>query len=177
MVSPTTLPAASSARSATWPRTSAKRPQALGVDLGHRLLAQPLDVRTGLGDTLGTRVVSGPLGTHDDLVRLPARLGEDGLALVGGGLPVATRGVGVDEALLDPIPPLRSCFATGLRASFHAMAKKTRKLSGADDDPEQVDRQAAAASALFRGEGRRGPDEAVSDGEQVHQRAPGPLAT
>ena len=122
----------------------------------------------GVRDTLGTRVISRALGTHDDLVRLPAGLGQYGLPLVGGCLAVSPRGVSVHESLLDPVTPLAQLLRDRLEGDLPRDGEEDQEVEGADDDPEQVDRQAAAASTLFRSEDRGIPEEAAGDGEQVH---------
>ena len=83
------------------------RPGLLGVDLGDGLLAQPLDLVTGLGDP-GRALLGGLLGTGQDVVRLSACLGRGSSALVSRGLAVAARLLGVLEPLLDPRPCDRS---------------------------------------------------------------------
>ena len=157
MVSPTTLLATDLGECS----------EALGVDVGNRLLPQSLDVGAGIRDTLGPRVISGSLGAHDDVVRLPAGLGEDGLTLVSGSLAVAPGGVGVQESLLDAVPTLTQLLRDGLQGELPRDGEEDQEIEGADDDPEQVDRQ-AALDCLVRSEHRSVPDEAVSDGEQVH---------
>ncbi len=154
MVSPTTLPAARSARSATWPRTSA-RARWRSASMSARACSRSRSISACVSATPFSRVlVSQLLGAGHDLLGLATGLGQD--RRHAG--PPRPRGRG--EPRRRPGDPARC--GRGAPPAAHPRARgravgdveEDEEVGGGDDDPEEVDRQPASLSA-FRGQ----PDE------------------
>ena len=157
IVSPTTLPAASRARSATSARTSAiARVFSASISRG-RPDAQALELLAGRGDIRVARLLGDLLGAGQDLVRLAAGLAERGDALRLRVLAIAARLFGVLETLLDPILAVGQHLRHRLERERPDDDEEQDEVERADDHPEQVDleqRRAALGGELRR---RGGP--------------------
>ena len=138
----------------------------LGVDLGGRALAQPLEL--GLASRRCPRRASpgrpsgrGP-GCRSPRGEPPERREALGL----GGLPVAARLLGVAQALLDPLPPLvQHPRQRPTPNSQYRITSEDDEVQRGDDDPEQVDLEARRLSLRER---ERAVGDAARDREQVH---------
>ena len=108
MVSPTTLPAASSARSATWPRTSASarmRSASMSATACSRSARSPPGSRRRPARGSRRRALGARRGSRSASRRASARTA---WRWSRGLLAIAAGGVGVLEALLDAVAPRRS---------------------------------------------------------------------
>ena len=102
----TSLPAASSARSATWARSSAIAFSFSAVISSRRPFRRRLGVGTSLGEDLVARVGGDLVRARDQGCRLLARLGHGRLALRTGQLAVASRRLRILQPLPDRGLPL-----------------------------------------------------------------------
>ena len=143
IVSPTTRPAASRARSATSARRVGDRPDLLGLDLGRRALAHPLQLLAGRGD-VRVALSWASFWARSRISRASRRAAlssADRGRLAGRALDPGL--VGVVEALLDPRPALPQRHRDRLEDDEVQHREEDEEVEGRDDDPEQVDGQPA----------------------------------
>ena len=139
-----------------------QRPLLLRLDVGGRPDAQPLELFAGRRDVRVAGLLGHLLGAVDDLLRLAPGLG-DRLGPFGGRrLALEARRFGVRQTLLDPGPSVGQHLGDGLGEERLEQREEQDEVRRRDDDPEQVDGQAAGRRFLGRQSDRltgRGADD------------------
>ena len=175
MVSPTTRPAAWSARSATSPRSSAKGALLLRHDLLGRADAHPLELLAGRGDVRVAGLLGDLLGARQDVVRLAARLGEGRQALLLRALAVraspARRRAGPARCARGA---RRACALTCLPNARYRITAKTRKLADATGIQKKLIASAAFGLASAGARRRQRPARRARTGSSIEQSLRGP---
>ena len=167
IVSPTTLAGGLQGQVGDLGAKLTDRPDLLRLDIGGRAGAQALELLLGRGDVGVTRLLRDLLGARQDLVRLPASLGQGRDALRLRVLAIAPGLLRVLEALLDALLAVREHLRDGLERERPDDREEQQEVGRGDDDLEQVHLEERPGFRL----GRQADDltpELGRDGEQVH---------
>ena len=167
-VSPTTLPAARRARSATSARRSAiARCFSASISAAVRSRSRSSSALVA-AMSVSRRVLGDLLSLRQDLVRLAARLLDRGGSLRGGLLAVAPGLLRVLQPLLDLAPPVLQHRPDAPECDEIEDREEHEEADGLGDDPEEVDLESGRLGAGLGEQRNAAPGGRARDRQEVH---------